>query len=209
MGATWSPFKSGATTLRGGAGIFYDWYDAQTYEQTLRVDGVHQVDMAVLNPGYPDPATGGSVSRAAARPHRAGSPTWCSRRSRGRTWRSSRPWASTRGSTSCMDTRHSHTALRGHDVNAPLADGERPDPSSGTVTQVESTARSSRHMLHTGLNLNLPWHRTFLFFNYTLGHAMNESDGPFSLPADNLDLRAEWGPDAVRRADIERAPCST
>ena len=47
---------------------------------------------------------------------------------------------------------HSHTALRGHDVNAPLADGERPDPSSGTVTQIESTARSSAHMLHTGLN---------------------------------------------------------
>ena len=76
----------------------------------------------------------------------------------------------------------SRTALRGHDVNAPLADGERPDPSSGTVTQVESTARLATHMLHTGLNLNLPWHRTSLFANYTLGHAMNESDSPFSLP---------------------------
>jgi hypothetical protein len=89
---------------------------------------------------------------------------------------------------------HRNTALRGHDINAPLATGERPDPSSGTVTQVESTARSSMHMLHTGLNLNLPWHRTFLFLNYTLGHAMNESDSPFSLPADNQNLRAEWGP---------------
>ena len=97
----------------------------------------------------------------------------------------------------------SHTALRGHDINAPLADGERPDPSSGTVTQVESTARSSGHMLHTGVNLNLPWHRTFLFVNYTLGQAMNETDGPFSLPADNQNLGAEWGPtpyDARHRA---------
>ena len=61
IGATWSPFKSGATTFRAGAGIFYDWYDGQTYEQTLRVDGIHQVDLAVLNPGYPDPLAGGSV----------------------------------------------------------------------------------------------------------------------------------------------------
>jgi hypothetical protein len=50
------------------------------------------------------------------------------------------------------------------------------------------------HMVHTGLNFNLPWHRTSLFLNYTLGHAMNESDGPFSLPANNQDLRGEWGP---------------
>ena len=25
VGITWSPFKSGATTLRGSYGIFYDW----------------------------------------------------------------------------------------------------------------------------------------------------------------------------------------
>jgi hypothetical protein len=90
--------------------------------------------------------------------------------------------------------RRGSNLLRGVDVNAPLADGQRPDPSSGTVTQVESTARSSTHMLHSGLNLTFPWHRTMLFLNYTLGHAMNESDSPFSLPADNQNLRGEWGP---------------
>jgi hypothetical protein len=202
VGATWSPFKSGATTFRGGAGIFYDWYDAETYEQTLRVDGVHQVDEAILNPGYPEPATGGSpvvlpsgrivqspdlVQPAIARTNVA------VEQGVGKYARLNVMYGYGR----------SHTALLGHDVNAPLANGARPDPSSGTVTQVESTARSSTHMLHTGFNLNLPWHRTFLFFNYTLGHAMNESDGPFSLPADNLNLRAEWGPtpyDARHRA---------
>jgi len=38
----WSPKKSGAVTVRGGAGIFYDWFGAQTLEQTLRVDGQRQ-----------------------------------------------------------------------------------------------------------------------------------------------------------------------
>jgi hypothetical protein len=193
VGATWSPFKSGATTFRGGAGIFYDWFDAQTYEQTLRVDGVHQVEVAVLDPGYPNPLTGGNYDvlpsgRIVQSPDLI-QPTMA---------RTNVAVEQAIGRYARVNVLYgygrSRTALRGHDVNAPLPDGERPDPSSGTVTQVESTARSAMHMLHTGLNLNLPWHRTFLFFNYTLGHAMNESDGPFSLPADNLNLRAEWGP---------------
>jgi hypothetical protein len=45
--------------------------------------------------------------------------------------------------------------------------------------------------------MNLPWHRTFLFVNYGLGRLRNDTDGPFSLPADNFDLAAEWGPAAT------------
>ena len=45
FGTTWSPFKSGRTTLRGGVGLFYERYDSQLYEQTLRVDGTHQTDL--------------------------------------------------------------------------------------------------------------------------------------------------------------------
>ena len=61
FGTTWSPFKSGTTTIRGGAGIFYEWYDSQLYEQTLRVDGTRQTDLVVQNPGFPDPFVGGDV----------------------------------------------------------------------------------------------------------------------------------------------------
>ena len=32
-----------------------------------------------------------------------------------------------------------------------------------------------------------------LFGNYTLGYAYNDTDGAFSLPANNYDLRSEWG----------------
>ena len=58
-GFTWSPFKSGKTTIRAGGGLFYDWLESETYEQTLRVDGEHQQDMVIVNPGYPDPFSGG------------------------------------------------------------------------------------------------------------------------------------------------------
>ncbi|HET9531911.1 MAG TPA: TonB-dependent receptor, partial [Blastocatellia bacterium] len=60
FGLTWSPFKDGKTTVRAGAGIFYDWFSAEVFEQTLRVDGKRQIDIVVTNPGFPDPFSGGT-----------------------------------------------------------------------------------------------------------------------------------------------------
>ena len=64
---TWSPFKSNRTTFRGGAGIFYDWYESSLYEQTLRLDGTRQVDVIIRNPGYPNPLEGGDARRSRCR----------------------------------------------------------------------------------------------------------------------------------------------
>jgi len=58
-GVTWSPFRSGKTTVRAGAGIFFDWLEAQTYEQAVQLDGTHQQVETIVQPGYPDPALGG------------------------------------------------------------------------------------------------------------------------------------------------------
>ena len=55
FGVTWAPFKSGKTTLRMSAGMFYDWLAANTYEQTLRVDGFRQRELNIQNPSYPVP----------------------------------------------------------------------------------------------------------------------------------------------------------
>ena len=64
---TWTP---GKYTVRGGWGIFNDWYETSLYEQTLRVNGVTQQDVVVQNPGYPDPfarrACGGAAGRASS-----------------------------------------------------------------------------------------------------------------------------------------------
>ena len=95
----------------------------------------------------------------------------------------------------------SHTALRGHDINAPLSGGERPDPSSGTVTQVESTARSSGQMLHTGAQPepavapDVPVRELHARPGDERGRRRRSA-----CPADNQNLRRRVGTDAVRRA---------
>jgi hypothetical protein len=193
LGATWSPFKSGRTTFRGGVGIFYDWYDSQFYEQTLRVDGSRQLDLVVRNPGFPDPLAGGdAVALPASRYLQAEDLKLP------RTLRSNAGVEQTIGRFVRMNVAYSFSQgrnlFRGRNVNAPFADGTRPDPTAGNITRVESTARSEGHVINAGVNLNLPWHRTFLFVNYALARFDNDTDGPFSVPANSFDPAAEWGP---------------
>lgn len=196
FGATWSPLKSGATTVRGGIGLFYDWYGSEVYEQTLRVDGARQQDLVVQNPGFPEPLAGGEVIvLPSGRLLQADGLTLPA------TLRSSIGIEQRVGDFTRLNVTYSFSRgwdlFRGRNVNAPLADGTRPDPSAGNITQIESTARSAGHMMHTGMNVMLPWHQVFMFVNYTWSRMRNDSDGPFGLPVNNLDPGAEWGPAAT------------
>jgi hypothetical protein len=195
-GLTWSPFARGRTTVRTGGGIFYDWLDAETFEQTLRVDGTRQQDLVVRNPGYPDPFAGGAgqevlpssrylLSTDLVMPRRVMVNAGVSQQLSG---------------SAGINVSVSHTQgadrFRGRNVNAPRADGSRPDPFLGSVTQVESTARMRGNTLNAGFNLSLPGRRTLFFANYSWIRQANDADGPFSLPADSYDLSGEWGPAA-------------
>jgi hypothetical protein len=79
-------------------------------------------------------------------------------------------------------------------VNAPDANGVRPEPAVGTVTQIESTGRSSLTRATVGLNYRVPKYRVFINTNYTLASAKNHADNALSLPSNSLDPDADWGP---------------
>lgn len=193
LGLAWSPFKDGKTTIRAGAGIFYDWLSAPTFEQTLRVDGVRQREIVVQNPGFPDPFSGGTqitlpssriqVAPDLKMPYVAQSSVGLQRDLfTGVTLRAN-----------YFYTRGVHL-LRGRNINAPVPGEGRPDPAAGNITQIESTANSFTHSLNIGVNFNSMKRRMFGAINYLLSKSTNESDSPFSLPANNFDLRAERGP---------------
>jgi hypothetical protein len=190
---SWSPFKDGKTTFRAGAGIFYDWFGASTYEQTLRVDGVRQRDLVIQNPGFPNPFEGGTElplppSRIVADPGIV--MPYVEQVSFG-VQRQLGQWS--RLLVNYMNQRGVHL-LRGHNINAPLSDGTRPDPASGNINQVESTANSRTQSMLVNFNYVNPQAHFFFALSYVLSKSTSDSDGPLSLPADNFDLRAERGP---------------
>ena len=196
LGFVWSPKKNGSLTLRGGAGIFYDWFTAQTYEQTLRVDGQRQRDLVVTNPGFPNPFVGGlqtipPPSRIQTDPNLQ--IPYIIQASLGV---ETNPWKLFRLTSNYQYQRGVHL-LHGRNLNAPVPGLGRPDPTTGNITNIESSAYLSGHRLMISVGPARFVQGLFWNVNYLLTKVTNEADSPFSLPSNNFDLRADRGPAAT------------
>ena len=190
---TWSPFKNGRTTIRGGGGLFYDWLESEVYEQVLRVDGERQRDLVITNPGFPDPFSGGTAQEILpASKYVLASDLVMPRRLMGNVG-VSHQFSPKLGMNVSYNRIRGEDRFRGRNLNAPL-NGVRPDPGAGNITQVESTAQMRGQTLVAGLNFQVPTRRIMLFANYAWLKQESDADGPFSLPADSYDLAGEWGP---------------
>jgi hypothetical protein len=187
----WSPLKVPHTTFHLGGGVFYGWLLANDVEQTVRVDGIHQQDLLIINPGYPNPALGASAVTLPSGRYLL-SPDL----TQPRIIRSSIGVDHTRGPfTLHADFAHQTAeALRGDNLNAPNDAGIRPDPQFGNVIQVESTGRARLNALSTSVTYNDQKRGTFLRLNYTLAYANDDTDGAFFVPVDARQPGAEWGP---------------
>ncbi len=190
-GFAWSPFKKGDTTIRGGAGIFYDWFASEIYEQALRVNGQQQSDLVVRNPGFPDPFAGGtSITLPSSRIQIAPNlpMPYVAQASFG--FEQTLP-QNMRLMSQYFYRRGIHQ-LRGRNINAPI-NGRRADPAAGNITQIESSANSVNHTWFVNFN----WMKMGKFMfgaSYVFSKTIDETDGPLGLPVDNFNLRAERGP---------------
>ena len=193
-GLSWSPFRSGRTTVRAGGGIFHEWLEAEVYEQTLRVDGERQQEIVVRQPAYPDPFAGGSAGILPASKYLLAPGLVMPERRMASAGIAQQLSPHVGLSLNVMHTR-GRNRLRGRNINAPRG-GVRPDPGLGSVTQVESTARMEATIVHAGANLSVPARRLFVFANYSFVDQRDDADGPFGLPADSYDPAADWGPAA-------------
>jgi len=192
VGFTWAPFGN-RMPIRGGYGLFQDWYESNLYDQTLRVNGVSQRDLLILNPGYPDPSTGILADvrpggRVQADPNLT-MPTM-----------HQASIGIERQVSQNFTVQTTYLVMLGRDqmrsinINAPDEFGVRPEPTVGTVTQFESTGRSDTHRLSVQGNYRFPARQIMLNGNYTLGSVRSHADGATQLPANSLDPDAEWGP---------------
>jgi hypothetical protein len=213
FGVNWAPFKSGRTTIRASSGIFYDWFSAGTYEQTLRVDGFRQQELNIVNPSYPDPGTDGIIAatnRYLMNEDQLGMV---------RTVRFSVGIQQTltpriRVGGTYSDSRGAGL-LRGVNLNAPV-NGVRPDPRFANIIEVENDARSEQQQLSTnfgvsfmtpspaaaGARFNIK--RGSVNAGYTIGRTRNNTDGAFSPPFSGSPA-GEWGAsnqDVRHRANV-------
>ncbi len=192
FGFGWSPFKNGRTTIRGGVGVFFDWLTTSTIGDLLSDDGQRGTSLVVMDPGFPDPFSGGSQfvlpPGRSQRAEELRNPYFAQA-----TLDVQRQLTLGMSLLASYSYQLGTHQFRGHNINAPIPGVGRPDPDGGNVTQLESTARSFNHNLDLTLNSNgsrrLSW-----MISYSLLKRINEADGPLSLPADNFDLRAERGP---------------
>jgi hypothetical protein len=187
----WSPAQVPHTTFHLGGGVFYAWLLPNDIEQTVRVDGIHQQDLLIVNPGYPNPAVGASAVTLPSGRYLL-SPDL----TQPRIIRTSIGVDHTRGPiTLHADFAHQDAdAFRGDNLNAPTNGGVRPDTQFGNVIQVESTGRARLNAVTTSATYNDQKRGTFLRINYTLAYASDNTDGAFFVPVDTRQPGAEWGP---------------
>ena len=191
-------YALGRGTMRGGYGMFFDWLDANTYEQTVRVDGLHQIDETIINPSYPD--AGGSAGTVLPASRIQLGPRLTQPTIHQASIGYERPIGSMGQVRANYMTMRGVDTLRSINVNAPI-DGVRPFAGAGNVTQIESTGRRDTDRVSVGLNVrfggrNGPGSAILTNVNYQWSNTRAFSDGPLSLPADSHNPDADWGPAA-------------
>lgn len=183
---SWSPFKDGRTTLRLGAGLFYNWLEIRNLLAILSQDNTQPGEIIIINPSYPIPFSS-DVSRLL-------------------------PPSFTQKAEDLDNPYVFHTSFivqqrisektnfraeyiyqkglhqfRSRDINAPF-EGIRPDSDFGRIVQIESSAFFSRNSIVFSLDGNLT-KKVFYTFNYNLSKVISDSNGFFGLPSDSYDLR--------------------
>jgi hypothetical protein len=198
FGLAWSPFKDRKTTLRLGAGIFYARLTGGVYNTTLRYNGVTQQSLIIPTPLFPDPFAGNPNIRQNSAIRWLLAPELHAPYVINLNGTVERQLTRTLVTTFGYHFTRGVHQFRARNINAPLPDGARPDPTQGNLFQIESSAASQYHGLQFRLDRRLGRNFT-AFSSYSLAWTRSDADGPTAFPANSYDLRAEWG-----RALIDR-----
>ena len=202
VGVTWAPFKGGHTTLRASAGIFYDWISNGAYEQTLRLDGVRQAQLNIVDPTFPDAESAGGTIPATA-VDLLGPNLQLVRAERVSTALSQDLGKRVNVGVVYAHNRTDHQ-LSGFNLNSPV-NGVLPNPAYTTVIEALSNASTTGYSIQTNVSVALAppspelnkarfnWRRGGMYVYYRYARANTDALGAFT-PSPTGTLATEWGP---------------
>jgi hypothetical protein len=201
FGITWTPPASPGTTVRASAGIFHGWLTSTNYEQTLRIDGIRQRELVILDPAFPNAEQPNDGTLRPANQYRAIDfelPE--SIRYSAGLERTFTPQL--RGGV--LYSYVKQALPRGRNLN-PVVGGVRPDPNFANVIETVTDAEARRHEIGVNGSLTLAnasaasarldWRRVTLTGAYHWVRVRRNAAGPFDVPPDG-SLDTEWGPGA-------------
>jgi hypothetical protein len=209
VGVTFNP-GGNRTAIRAGYGMYYDWYESNLYDQTLRLNGINQIDRITdyLYDDFGNQISLPGLVRAPGKTiaadnlklpyqHQASIGVEHQLRSN---WTMSVNYQMLRG----------RNLLRARDINTPTiptfddagnplvySDGvpvlARPDSAFGIITQIESTGRSQSDRVQFQTRVQMPTRRMFVNINYSVGQSRSHVTGT-QLPTNSLNPDLDWGP---------------
>ena len=180
-----------STVIRGGSGIFHDFFSDIEVRDNRRLDGARLYEIQIDNPGWPDPFAAGSVrprSRRMIDPNVKAAYYWSSQIT------VERSLPRNLFVTLSYDFNRGVHPSRTRDINAPLPDtGIRPIPEQGQIAYLQSSGLSSHRHLKATMR------QRFSIFNITANYSWYEgkSDGPvgnnLAIAMDSYNLERDWG----------------
>jgi hypothetical protein len=184
------------TVFRAGAGIFYEQLPDRVSRNSLLLDGIHTQDLVIENPSYPDPFKEGDPSLIKPSVWRLAPGLRVPYLFQGTLSLERKLGTATQLTVEYRTLRGEHL-FRLRNINAPLGiDQPLPNPDFLLINQVESSSSLRTNALIVSLQGRFMKHLKGMA-QYTLSRATDDTDGKFQLPANNYDLRPEWGPSTL------------
>jgi hypothetical protein len=193
-----------STVVRGGSGIYYERLYDWIVENQKRSDGTRQYEIVLKNARYPNPFETGADNAAPAPSIRVTDPDLAAPYQVISSVSVERTFQNTLFISGRYEFRRGIHQFRSRDLNAP-SPGQtgRPNPDFVNINNLESTGLSSSHTLAISAR------QRFSVFNvsgsYSFNSSYSDSDGYWSSPSNNHDLRLDWG----RRTDPRHQVNST